>query len=97
VSLLPYRDGHVHVLAEQCSTCVFRPGNPMHLQPGRLAELVDHNRREGAALVCHKTLPYGDHPEVGQAICRGYFDAYKTDTVLALAEALHIIREVPTP
>ena len=27
----PYRDGKVHVCAVQCSTCVFRSGNLMHL------------------------------------------------------------------
>lgn len=97
INLPPYRDGLVHVVDEKCATCVFRPGNPMHLSPGRLAEIVEHNRTNGAALVCHKTLPYGDHPEVGQAICRGYFDSYETDLVLALAKACNIIREVHLP
>ena len=31
-----YRDGKVHVQSEECSTGVFRKGNLMHLQPGRL-------------------------------------------------------------
>lgn len=63
-------------MAAQCDTCIFRPGNPMHLEQGRLAELVEANRAAGAALICHKTLPYGDHPEMGQAVCRGYYDAF---------------------
>lgn len=86
-----YDDGHLHVMAEKCVTCVFRPGNPMRLQPGRLAELVDENRRNQAALVCHKTTY--DQAEQ-EAICRGYFDAYGGDYPLVIASRLRIIREV---
>lgn len=94
----PYRDDHLHVVAEKCQTCVFRPGNPMRLEPGRLADLVESNRSAGSALVCHKTLPYGEHPEVGGAICRGYWDAYSDqDGPLMLAKAVGIVREVQVP
>jgi hypothetical protein len=73
----PYgSDGKLRVLSDQCSTCVFRPGNPMHLNPGRLRDLVQQNLAADAALVCHQTLTYGDHPEFGPALCRGFFDAY---------------------
>ena len=68
--LPPWRDDELHVMSARCGTCVFRPGNLMHLEPGRVRELVDDNLDADAALVCHKTLPYGDHPEVGEAICR---------------------------
>jgi hypothetical protein len=64
-----------HLLAAKCDTCIFRPGNPMHLRPGRVAELVQQNIAAGAALTCHKTLPYGEHPEMGKAVCRGFYDA----------------------
>lgn len=70
------RDGKLRVLSGQCSTCVFRPGNPMHLNPGRLRDLVQQNLAADAALVCHQTLTYGDHPGFGPALCRGFFDAY---------------------
>ncbi|MGH3783123.1 MAG: hypothetical protein ACRDRO_21495 [Pseudonocardiaceae bacterium] len=65
------------VMDEKCTTCVFRPGDLMRLGPGRLAEIVEANLRAGAALICHKTLPYGSHPELGQSVCRGFFDAYR--------------------
>lgn len=67
------------LLAERCSSCVFRPGNFMHLGPGRLAALVQHNLDAGAALICHQTLSYGSHPEVGEAVRRGFYDAYGDD------------------
>lgn len=52
----------------------------MQLRPGRLANIVRHNLAVGAALICHKTLPYGDHPEIGETVCRGWFDAYGEQT-----------------
>jgi hypothetical protein len=64
------------LLSERCATCVFRPGNRMRLAPGRLAQLVEHHRATGSLLICHDTLSYGTHPEFGEAMCRGYFDAY---------------------
>ena len=64
------------LLAEQCSTCIFRAGNPMYLRPGRMREVVMENRRRGTVLICHQTLSYGPHPEMGESVCRGYYDAY---------------------
>lgn len=96
--LPPYRDGRLHVLAERCSTCVFRPGNLMHLSEGRLADLAKSNLDAESALVCHKTLPYGDHPEMGEALCRGFVDAYGGQvTALRLAQAMEIVTEVEAP
>ena len=89
----PYRDGLVHVLAERCDTCVFRPGNLMHLPPGRLAELVQGNVEADAALTCHSTLYRED---VDQAVCRGFFDAYDT-LPLVMARAFGVVKEVPPP
>lgn len=91
----PYRDGKVHVLAERCSTCVFRPGNLMTLSDGRLRDLIDQNLKADAALTCHKTLPYAEG-DVLPAVCRGFFDAYET-TPLRLAKAFRIIEEDPCP
>lgn len=96
--LPPFRDGTLHVCADLCSTCVFRPGNLMHLQPGYVRELVADNLQAESALVCHKTLPYGDHPEVGEALCRGFYDGPWRDTpARRLAEALGIVTEVTLP
>ena len=90
-----YRDGQVHVLTEKCQTCVFRAGNLMRLQEGRLKDLVDSNLAEDTALVCHATL-YKDG--VDNAVCRGYFDAYGTEvTPLRMAQMMDLIAYDPVP
>ena len=61
------------VYSRMCDTCVFRSGNPMHLQPGRLREIVAANLDAGALLICHKTT-YGQ--QAREVACRGFYDAY---------------------
>lgn len=67
------------VFAERCATCVFRPGNPMRLAPGRLADLVRENLARGTALICHTTT-YGQRPDIGETICSGWWDNYRDRT-----------------
>lgn len=91
----PFRDGKVHVLAERCGTCVFRPGNLMRLEPGRLRELVDDNVAAGVGLVCHSTLYRAG---VDHAICRGFYDAHGSRVLpLELAPRLGMLAEDPLP
>jgi hypothetical protein len=72
-----YVNGEPRVLRKQCSTCIGRPGNKMHLQPGRVRQMVNAANREGSqGIICHQTLSYGDHREMGGALCRWYFDTY---------------------
>ena len=79
----------VQVFASQCDTCVFHPGNRMYLKEGRLADIVRSNLATGTALICHKTLPYGDHPEIGQTVCSGWFTRYGSRTAsLQIVERL---------
>jgi hypothetical protein len=73
-------DGKVRVLSRRCGTCVFRPGNPMQLAPGRFEELIRRNVDAGALLTCHSTLPYGDHPDFGPAVCAGFWAQYAMST-----------------
>jgi hypothetical protein len=76
-SLLDPRTGRARLLTEQCRTCVGRPGNLMHLREGRLKLLIEDNTGPDAlGLICHKTLPYGDHPDFGPAYCRWFYDRY---------------------
>ena len=95
----PYRDGTVHVLDDKCSTCVFRPGNLMHLEPGRLSGMVkagvDRANRPGGAITCHSTI-YRD--DVEPAVCRGFYDKHR-DRVQALqvAERLSMVTYDPQP
>lgn len=70
----------VRVLAEQCGTCVFFPGNRMHLRPGALADIVTTNRPTGW-LTCHKTLSIvAGHGHA--AVCCGWDRAYGLGTTL---------------
>lgn len=87
--------GQVHVLAERCSTCVFHPGNLMHLHPGRLKDLIDTNVRNDSALTCHSTLPNNDS-RAQPAVCRGFYDAYPT-MPLKVARALDAVTYDPAP
>lgn len=89
------------LLAERCSSCIFRPGNLMRLRPGRLAEVTAANRGRGTLLICHQTLADAD-PGVPEAMCRGYWDAYAPDSSVVqvmqrLTGRLDWYREVPPP
>jgi len=88
-----YRDGRVHVLAERCATCVFRPGNLMQLQPGRVRDMVDQAVADQSVIVCHATLDTD-----ANACCRGFWDAHR-DRVQALqvAERLGVVAYQPPP
>jgi hypothetical protein len=49
----------------------------MHLGPGRTATFIRQVLDAGSYVVCHDTLTYGDFPDYGPAICRGFFDVYR--------------------
>jgi hypothetical protein len=94
----PYRDGAVHIAADRCSTCIFRPGNLMRLQPGRVKQMVEDTIAEQGAITCHKTLPYGSVDPPDGAICRGFYDGYADEVqALQVAGRLNVIVEVPVP
>ncbi|MEV6377769.1 hypothetical protein [Micromonospora musae] len=65
------------LLARECTTCIFKSGNPMHLAPGRLKQMVTAARRDAGYIICHSTLPYAGSP-VPPAVCRGFADRYHT-------------------
>lgn len=84
-----YRDGRIHVMSEECSTCIFKP----HTRPvdgARVAGMVrDTKDKDGATVVCHKTL-YGQAEH--HAICRGWYDRLgDRDNTLRLARMLDVI------
>lgn len=90
-----YDEGKVHVVREKCATCIFRPGNPMHLKPGRVKEMVEACIEDGGPITCHKTLPYAAEQADQQAVCRGFFDSYKEQVpALLMASAMGVIEEV---
>lgn len=90
-----FRNGKVHVLKEECATCIFRP----HTRPipgSRVAEMVRETMSEdGSTVVCHSTLY---HEDVDNSICRGWFDRLADrDPTLRLAQAIDIIEEDEVP
>lgn len=82
-----YRGGAVHILAAKCSTCIYRPGNLMRLEPGRRESMEAEAVKGSGVIPCHKTL--GGR----EAVCRGYFDTQKHVVgLLSAAERLGLVR-----
>lgn len=72
------------LMAEMCATCIFRPGNPMRLRRGRLADMVATTLQRDTFIVCHDTLPgmAGNPDGRGpSAACRGFVDRYSTNII----------------
>lgn len=82
-----YNDGALHVHASLCSTCIFRPGNLMHLRAGRVEEMVETCMAGQGVIPCHQTL---DDPQ--ESVCRGFFNRYKHEvSLLSVAERMGVI------
>lgn len=62
----------LRIMAERCSTCIFRPGNLMSLNDGRVREMLQSVVRHDSYITCHQTLGT-DEPG---AICKGGSDAH---------------------
>jgi hypothetical protein len=93
--VLDGQTGKMRVLAEQCATCIFRPGNLMQLRDGALKALT-----EGAAdtfVTCHDTLPNWSQEQ--PAVCRGFYDGYaeKSRTLQVLVPLFGGVELVPPP
>ena len=73
-------DGKVRILSRRCPTCIFRNGAPMGLTTARFGEIVRRNVDAGALLTCHSTLPYGDRPDFGPAVCAGFWAQHAMST-----------------
>jgi len=86
-----FRDGKVHVCARMCDTCIFRPGNLMYLEDGRVESMVREATGNESCITCHETL------SGYQAVCRGFFDRHAT-APLQIADRLGYIafQAVPT-
>lgn len=92
-----YRDGKVHVLAEKCSSCIFRSvndGRIMGLAPGRVSGMVQDARRDESCIPCHNTIYRTD---VKPAICRGFYDLPHPPMPIQVAERLNMLVFDPAP
>lgn len=89
-----FRDGKIFVCREMCETCIFHPGNLMHLQRGRVKDMVTSAIADESAITCHSTLTK-EH----QAVCRGYFDRYAQSVFslrLGIAMKIVVNHDIPT-
>ncbi len=90
--------GEVRVLADLCTTCIYRPGNLMHLAPGRVRQLAAEALATNGHIVCHSTLPALAPPGTKGAICRGFANAHGNAIfALRIGAAFGRIVEVPPP
>lgn len=78
-------NGRVHVRRTQCATCIFRPGNLMGLEPGRVEGMVADTTRDESCIPCHHHLGQAIEP-----VCRGFFDRHAT-APLQIADRLGFI------
>jgi hypothetical protein len=94
----------MNVIDEQCETCIFRHGNPMHLRPGRVKEMVDACIEHDVHITCHEHMTVFDEwddDEVLQRInpedpiCRGFYDRYpgvgQLSRIMARLDALYVV------
>jgi hypothetical protein len=90
--------GGSRLLSQRCATCILAAGDRMHLGPERLRAIIAGALAAGTFVVCHDTLTYGDFPDYGPAICRGFYDAYKDKSpALILLRAYQRLADVPPP
>jgi hypothetical protein len=68
------------LLTRKCETCIFRPGNLMHLNDGARDDMVRAALANDSWIVCHSTLPSTANPVGEQAICRGFWDVHARDS-----------------
>lgn len=86
-----YSEGLIHVMERMCSTCIFRPGNKMFLDEGRVEQMVAEATAAESCIPCHTTI----HDQAKQqAVCRGFYERHAT-LPIRLAQAMGLIREVP--
>ena len=89
-------DGLVRVLEARCETCIFWPGNRMHLAPGRFDDVVQRNLAAGALLTCHETLPGNEHG-CAPAVCAGFWARHRKDVTAGRIAHLIGIRRIRLP
>jgi hypothetical protein len=79
--------GRIAVMRTRCPTCIFRPGNLMHLDAGKVDDMVARATANEGTIVCHSTLGLDR-----QAACRGFVDGHAT-LPLRLGYALGVVDE----
>jgi hypothetical protein len=83
------------IMKEMCDTCIFRPGNPMHLDEGRLESMVRETDRHDSNVICHQSEGLMGNIK-GQVWCKGSVDR-RAGQLIRIAERLGMIKEVDPP
>ena len=83
-------NGKVWIRRTACPTCIFRPGNLMHLEEGRVEQMVRDSVANESCIPCHHHL-HGNQPV--EPVCRGFYDRHAT-TPIQIAERLGMIEWV---
>jgi len=81
-----YVNGKIHIRRSMCPTCIFRPGNLMHLNDGRVEQMVADSLAVDGAIPCHHHLGEDVEP-----VCRGFYDKHSTPP-LQIAERLGFVK-----
>jgi uncharacterized protein (UPF0179 family) len=85
-----YVNGRVHIRKSMCDTCIFRPGNLMHLDEGRRDKMVEGAVRNESCIPCHSHLYQG---EAVEPVCRGFYDRHPTKPII-IAEMIGVVEWV---
>lgn len=63
------------LFSRKCETCIFHSANRKRLAESRLRDVLEDHLERGEPLLCHMTT-YGQQPELGEVMCRGFYDSY---------------------
>lgn len=93
-SCFPAGGGKPRLLSEQCETCIYRPGNLMHLSRGRLRQMTQEALQEGnQGVICHDTLDLS-----AGAVCRGFYDLHGyRNNFIRVIQRIGGFQEIPPP
>lgn len=78
----------VVIMKTMCSTCIFRSGNLMQLNPGRVKDMTEQTDASDTNVTCHKTLGTDQG-----AICRGSFER-RPGQIGRIAERIGALKEI---
>ncbi|MEY9861383.1 hypothetical protein ABH935_007024 [Catenulispora sp. GAS73] len=98
-SAIDAESGLLVMMSRCCHDCVFNgPSERLELGPGRLKELTGEIRERGDFLLCHNTYEPLAPPSAQAAACRGFADAFGTDSAaIRIARIFGRIVEVDPP
>lgn len=82
----------LRVFASPCSTCIFRPGNLMRLEPGRVKGMVEAVVADDGFTPCHQTLS-GEHPPT---LCHGMTERH-AGQIVRIAERTGFLARIEPP